>query len=122
MLTAAPDTHPCAMSCVMHAIHFACLFCDSQKERRLLGHGITAVLLLEVGLLANGVGLDGLLAGVPVGGADLAVLLGELEGVDETDSLVDAAADGKVVDGDLQGRIVSSMRASGTCACIADMH
>jgi hypothetical protein len=36
-----------------------------------------------------------------VGGADLTVLVGELEGLDETDGLVNGAADGKVVDGDL---------------------
>jgi hypothetical protein len=58
---------------------------------------VAAVVLLD----ALGGSLDGVHAGVPVGGADLAVLVGELEGIDETEGLVDAAADGQVVDGDL---------------------
>ena len=52
-------------------------------------------------LVALGRRLDGLVAGVPVGGADLAVLVGELEGVDEAEGLVNGAADGEVVDCDL---------------------
>lgn len=58
-------------------------------------------LLSEVLQAALGVSLHGLAAGLPVGGADLAVLVGELEGLDETQGLVDVAADGQVVDGDL---------------------
>jgi hypothetical protein len=58
---------------------------------------VAAVVLLN----ALGGGLDGVHTRVPVGGADLAVLVGELEGIDETEGLVDAAADGQVVDGDL---------------------
>lgn len=38
---------------------------------------------------------------MPVGGADLTVLLSELEGVNETDGLVDGSANGEIVDGDL---------------------
>lgn len=52
-------------------------------------------------LVALGCGLDGLVTGVPVRGADLAVLVGELKGVDEAEGLVDRAADGEVVDCDL---------------------
>lgn len=52
-------------------------------------------------LVALGGRLDGLVSGVPVGRADLAVLVGELEGIDQAEGLVDAAADGEVVDGDL---------------------
>lgn len=52
-------------------------------------------------LVALGGRLDGLVSGIPVGGADLAVLVGELEGIDQAEGLVDAAADGEVVDGDL---------------------
>ena len=37
---------------------------------------------LEVVLAALGVGLHGLLAGLPAGGADLAVLVRELEGLE----------------------------------------
>lgn len=59
--------------------------------------------LLEVLLAANGVGLHGILALLPVGGADFTVLVGELEGVNETESFVDGAPDGKIVDGDLNG-------------------
>lgn len=58
-------------------------------------------LLSEVLEAALGVSLHGLAAGLPVGGADLAVLVGELEGLDETEGLGDVAADGQVVDGDL---------------------
>lgn len=50
---------------------------------------------------ALGVGLHSLAALRPAGRADLAVLLGELESLDETDGLLDIAADGQVVDGDL---------------------
>ena len=56
---------------------------------------------LKVLLLVCGVGLDGGLAWLPAGGADLAVLVGELEGLDKAQGLVHAAADGAVVDGDL---------------------
>lgn len=57
--------------------------------------------LLEIRLVALRRRLDGSLAGVPVGGADLAVLFRELEGVDEAEGFVYAAADREVVDGDL---------------------
>jgi hypothetical protein len=53
---------------------------------------------------ALGVRLDRLAAFVPVGGADLAVFIGELEGLDETDRLVDRAANWEVVDRDLPNR------------------
>lgn len=58
---------------------------------------VPAVVLLD----ALGGGLDGVHAGVPVGRADLAVLVGELEGVNEAEGLVDAAANRQIVDGDL---------------------
>lgn len=64
------------------------------------GPGLTT-LLSEVLEAALGVSLHGLAAGLPVRGADLAVLVGELEGLDETEGLGDVAADGQVVDGDL---------------------
>ena len=56
---------------------------------------------LEVLLRPGHVRLDRLGPGLPAGGAHLAVLVGELEGLDEPQRLVDAAADGEVVDGDL---------------------
>lgn len=59
------------------------------------------VQLLQVLLVALGGSLNGRLSGVPVGRADLAVLVGELEGVDEAEGFVYAAADGEVVDCDL---------------------
>lgn len=55
----------------------------------------------EVLKAALGIGLHTLATLLPAGGADLAVLVGELEGLDETDGLLDVAADGQVVDGDL---------------------
>lgn len=48
-----------------------------------------------------GVSLHGLATRLPAGGANLAVLVGELEGLDQTQGLVDVAAHGQVVDGDL---------------------
>ena len=60
--------------------------------------------LLEVLELALGISLDRGTLRLPVGGADLAVLVGELESLDEPDGLVDRAADGEVVDGDLAER------------------
>jgi hypothetical protein len=54
-----------------------------------------------VRLDALGRSLDSLLSRVPVRRADLAVLVRELEGVDEAERLVYGAADGKIVDGDL---------------------
>jgi hypothetical protein len=76
--------------------------CDSGLSRTVrVGHFGVCVHLVEVGLVAFGGGFDGVLAWVPVRGADLAVLVGELEGVDEAKGLVHAAADGEVVDGNL---------------------
>jgi len=57
--------------------------------------------LAEVFLTSGGVGLHGRLAGLPAGWADLAVLVGELEGLDETQRFVDVASHRKVVDCDL---------------------
>jgi hypothetical protein len=59
----------------------------------------------EVLLGVFGVRLDGLAALHPIGGADLAILFGELEGVDQTEGLVDRAANGQVIDGDLYIKI-----------------
>lgn len=42
-------------------------------------------------------GVDGVLALLPAGWADLTVLVGELEGLDDTDGLLNGSADGKVV-------------------------
>jgi len=56
---------------------------------------------LEVLLGLGGIGHHGLLAGLPVGGADLAVLVGVLEGLDETQGLLHTATYGQIVDGDL---------------------
>ena len=58
-------------------------------------------MLLQVGSHALGVGLHALLTLLPAGGADLAVLLVELQRVDEAQGLVDRAAEGQVVDGGL---------------------
>ncbi len=62
---------------------------------------VSAVNLVEVLLVALRGSLDCGLTRVPVGRADLAVLVGELESVDDAESLVYGAADRKVVDGDL---------------------
>jgi hypothetical protein len=42
-------------------------------------------------------GVDRVLALLPAGGADLAVLVSELEGLDDADGLLDGTADGEVV-------------------------
>lgn len=63
-----------------------------------MGVGAT-IHLVEVGF--GVAGLDGWLSLGPVGRADLTVLLCELEGVNESEGLVDASADREIVDGDL---------------------
>lgn len=55
----------------------------------------------EIFQTSLGVGLHALAAVLPAGRADLAVLIGELEGLNEADGLLDIATDGKVIDGDL---------------------
>lgn len=55
----------------------------------------------EVLQASLGVGLHSLATILPSGRADLAVFVGELERLDETDRLLDVAADRKVVDCDL---------------------
>lgn len=59
----------------------------------------------EVLELLLGVGFDRVLVGVrvPVGRADLSVLLKELERLDESEGLLNRATDGEVVDGDPEG-------------------
>lgn len=57
--------------------------------------------LAEVFLRRLRVRLDGVAARTPVCGTDLAVLLGELESIDQSQRLVDGTTDGEVVDGDL---------------------
>jgi len=47
------------------------------------------------------VGLHRVLSGFPSGGTDLAVLVGELEGLDESQRFVDGSTDGQIVDRDL---------------------
>ena len=54
------------------------------------------LLLGEVLELVGGV--DGVGALLPAGRADLAVLVGELESLDDSDGLLDGSADGQVVD------------------------
>jgi hypothetical protein len=56
---------------------------------------------VEVLLGGVRIGLHGEVSRLPVGRADLAVLVDELEGLNQADDLVDVAADGKIVDGDL---------------------
>lgn len=67
------------------------------EQSRGSGAGTGRRLLLGEVLLGVG-GVDGVGALLPVGGADLTVLVGELEGLDDTDGLLDGAADGEVVD------------------------
>jgi hypothetical protein len=93
---------------------------DSSKQKtgslfRTVGVGHLGVCVCLCGelLVALGRGLDGAVTGVPVGRADFAVLVGELEGVDQTESFVDGAADGEVVDGDLP-----RVSANGSCLVI----
>ena len=45
--------------------------------------------------------LHGLLARAPTGGTDFTVFVGELEGLDQSQGLVDISADGEIVDGHL---------------------
>ena len=55
----------------------------------------------EVLLGLDVIGLHRLGARLPVGGADLAMLVGELECLDKAEGLIDIAANRQVVDGDL---------------------
>jgi len=59
------------------------------------------LLLQELGKLGVVAGGHGGLAGSPGGGANLAVDVGVLEGLNEAEGLVDGAADGEVVHGDV---------------------
>lgn len=78
----------------------------------------------EVLQAALGVSLHGVAARLPAGGADLAVLIGELEGLDQAQGLVDVAADGQVVDGDLaQGALgVDDEEAAQGDALLLNQH
>lgn len=67
------------------------------EQSRASGAGTGRRLLLGEVLLGVG-GVDGVGTLLPVGRADLTVLVGELEGLDDTDGLLDGAADGEVVD------------------------
>lgn len=62
-----------------------------------------SLLLLLGQVLADAVlvRLHGLLSRAPSGGADFAVFVGELEGLDQPQSLVDVSAHGQIVDGHL---------------------
>lgn len=59
------------------------------------------LLLREILLGSLGVGLHRVATGTPVGGADLAVLVRELESLHETQSLVHRAANGQIIHRDL---------------------
>ena len=70
-----------------------------------LFHGICPVasqirvkLLLEVDLFVRLIWHDCRLAWLPVGRAHLAVLVGELEGLDQTECLIHRSADGIIID------------------------
>jgi hypothetical protein len=63
------------------------------------------VYLSQILLVTLGRGLDGIVAGVPIRRAHLAVLVCELESVDQTERLVYAAADREIVDCDLEREV-----------------
>lgn len=63
--------------------------------------GADLVGLLKVALAALGICFHGSFARPPPSWAYFAVLVGELEGLHEAESLVNIAADGQVIDGDL---------------------
>jgi hypothetical protein len=67
------------------------------------------VYFAQVRFVALRGGLDRLVARAPVRRANLAVLVCELERVDESKSFVYAAANGEVVDRDLQIRLLASL-------------
>lgn len=68
---------------------------SSLLHRLALGGG--GKVLLGLG----GISDHGLLAGLPVGGAHLTVLIGVLEGLNQTDGLLDTAPHWQIIDGDL---------------------
>lgn len=112
----------------------ACAFKEPSLNTRPLGNGgrnaaaqgprLTGASLGEVLQASLGVGLHGVAARLPAGGADLAVLVGELEGLDEAQGLVDVAADGQVVDGDLAEHAlgVDDEQAAQGDALVLDQH
>ena len=59
------------------------------------------ICLLEVGLAVLRVGNHRSLARLPAGWADLAVFVSELEGLDQSEGLVNIPAHGEIVDGHL---------------------
>ena len=77
---------------------------------------------LKVLLRTRHVRLDRLGPGLPARGADLAVLVSELEGLDETEGLVHGPSDGEVVDRDLAedpGRRDDEEAAEGDAGVVA---
>lgn len=99
--------------CVMSDFCFSCLWCGKKALLNTWalrkGGRVSAAAegprlttrFSEVLEAALGVSLHGLATRLPAGGADLAVLVGELEGLDQAEGLIDVTADGQVVDGDL---------------------
>jgi len=59
--------------------------------------GLKRLLLREVAKLALGIRVDGGRPGLPTSRADFAVLVGVLVALDETQDLVDVAANGRIV-------------------------
>jgi hypothetical protein len=55
----------------------------------------------KIRLVALGCSLDCLIARVPIGRADLAILVCELERIDQAERLVYTSTNGKVIDGNL---------------------
>lgn len=82
-----------------------------RQHAQSLSIGLLEVLEISLGL--DRVGNNCGLSGTPVGRADLAVLVGELKGLDQTENLVDRPSDGKVVDRDLVTRERSGLRSLG---------
>lgn len=66
------------------------------------GGGLTTLVgSSEVGLGLSRISLHGKVSRLPVGRADLAVNLDELEGLDQANDLIDVTADRKIIAGDL---------------------
>lgn len=101
-LSSLPFIHSC-IHAFFPSFPFPSLLDHLVDARALVAIGSGGAIRLSREVLegALGIGLHALGAGLPVGGADLAVLVGELEGLDEAQGLVDGAAHGQVVDGDL---------------------
>lgn len=72
------------------------------------------VVLAEVVLGLNGVSVHGAVSGLPVGGANLTVLISKLEGLEEAKGLINGATNGGLVENHVANDTVGADQERGT--------